>query len=124
MRRALVVLAALVLAACRTAAPVTPDAPYTAAGMVGDAPADSHGPAGGQRPAYNTDVLPAISATAVINAATALLQRPTGSSAVLKTLAAGDTVQVLGPIDNAEGQWLSVSIGDTQGWVRATQVKP
>lgn len=124
MRIAAMLLATLALAACRTSAPQEPSAtPYPVAGVVG-AGADSSSSARVRSPAFSTEVLPSMTSTAVVKGNTPLLQRPTSSSVILKTMAAGDTVQVLGPVDNAEGQWLSVSIGDIQGWVRAAQVKP
>lgn len=70
------------------------------------------------------DVLPATASISTIHTATVLLQRPRPGSGVVQALNAGDTVQLLGILDNADGQWASIGVGDVQGWVRASEITP
>ncbi len=122
MRIRATLLMVTLLGACQSGAPSRP-ASAAAAGVVG-AEADGGSGTPSRQPAFSTAVLPSMASTGVLKADTPLLQRPTSSSVILNTLAAGETVQVLGPLDNADGQWLSVSVGEVQGWIRAAQIKP
>lgn len=76
------------------------------------------------RPALTSEVLEAVASTTTLKTDTPLLQRPKIGSVQLKMLLASETVTLLGSLDNADGQWISVGVGDTQGWVRAAQVTP
>ena len=121
MRTALLLLAGtLALAACRSTAPL-PSAASTPTGMVA-ADVENAGRVQDQRPALSAEVLPSIVNTATLKAETPLLQRPTAGSVILKTLPAGETVQLLGALGNADGPWRSVSVGEIQGWVLAAQL--
>lgn len=119
--RALWIGIALLLAGCGSTGgtPGEPAAPTTMTGAASD-----EAPAPTPRAALSTAVLPSIAATARLKAATPLLQRPTAGSVILTTLPAGETVTLLGTLDNADGHWQSVGVGDTQGWVRAEQLGP
>lgn len=113
----------LALTACVTSAPREPAAAPKPTGMVGaSAGGSAAATAQARSPLFNTEVLPSIASTATVKSETPLLQRPISNSATLSILSAGTVVQLLGNLDNAEGQWLSVSLGDAQGWVRAVQV--
>ncbi len=75
-----------------------------------------------ERPALSPALLPSVDRTGKTMADTVLLQRPKTGSVVLKPLLAGSAVKVLGTLDNADGQWLSVGFDDLQGWVRAAEI--
>ncbi len=122
MRALLPGLLLMLLAACRSAGPA-PEAAAPAPSVVqGDEVERPRDP--GQRPPLNTELLPSITRTATLREAAALLQRPVVGSVILKRLAAGEVVQVLGTLDNAGGQWLSVGSEGMQGWLRASETQP
>jgi len=109
------------LAGCRTTAPVSnlPDAPTDLAdtqAYTADRTAQA------ARPALNMEVLPSITRRGTLKAITAVRQRPINASAILQTLAAGEPVQILGELRNAEGQWLSIACRDVQGWARVDEI--
>lgn len=118
--RLLGLLCLLLLCACRT--PAALEGIASSAGVV-SAVAETVSP-DRQNATSSTELLPSYQRTGVVSAAASLLQRPQTGSLILKPLAAAATVQILGELDNADGQWLSVAIEDTQGWVRAAQIKP
>ena len=121
MRNALLLTTLLTLAACGSTNHVPPVATLPA-GVVA---ADMERPnAQRERPVLSNEVLPSLSNNVAIRAETPLMQRPKTGSVILRTLAAGSTVQLLGGLDNADGQWRSVSLDDIQGWVRAEQISP
>lgn len=109
------------LSACAVSPP-SPAVP-AASGVV-QAEADRSANEADRLSSLTTEVLPSITHTGTVNAEAVLLQRPTKASVILKTLTAGTVVQVLGTLTNADGRWLSVGIGDSQGWLRATQINP
>lgn len=74
------------------------------------------------RPALNMEVLPSMTRRGTLKTSTAVRQRPIDASAILQTLSAGETVQILGELSNAEGQWLSIAWRDVQGWARVDEV--
>ena len=113
-------MAAVALASCGSASKTV--APAPAAGVLVGEPQTAPDETRNQRPALRTELLPAFVRTGTLNMDASLLQRPKVGSVILTTLAAGQTVQILGTLDNAEGQWVSVGVGDAQGWVRAVQV--
>lgn len=119
--RCLWALAPLLLSACANA-PRAPVAPASS-GVV-QSEVDRGENEVSRQPILTMEVLPSITRSGTVNAEALLLQRPTKASVILKTLAAGTVVQVLGTLDNVDGHWLSVGIGDSQGWVRATQITP
>ena len=115
-------LAPVLLSACAATAPQPPAVP-AASGVV-QADVDRSVNAASPQPSLTMEVLPSITRSGTVSTEALLLQRPTKASVILQTLAAGTVVQVLGSLDNADGRWLSVGIGDSQGWVRATQINP
>ncbi|MES2683102.1 MAG: hypothetical protein V4650_06235 [Pseudomonadota bacterium] len=118
-------LVAMALISCRGTAPVeTVPAPAPAAGMATTQGAATQGNVRTQPLTLGNELLPSMTVSATVKAESPLLQRPKAGSVILKTLAAGDTVQLLGSLDNADGQWVSVASGDSQGWLRAGQVTP
>lgn len=119
MRR-LLFSAVVLLAACRAQAPLTVAAPTAA--MVSAEPAAARSSTQGLP--QSTALLPSIQRMGVAQQPTPLLARPQANSTILKTLAAGTSVLLLGNIDNADGHWLSVAFEQTQGWVRAAQIIP
>lgn len=120
MQAKALLLALTLLAGCRNMPPV-PGLPPLAAGMAGEAPA-AEASSQPQRPVMSTELLPAFARTGTLKAESPLLQRPKAGSVILATLPLSQSVQILGNLDNADGQWLSVGVGDTQGWVRASAV--
>ena len=120
-RAALAAAAALCLAACASKPTQAPVFAEPAPGMAGvdDARASRDSKAA----ALSTEILPSIQLTAILIAESPMLQRPQKGSAVLKTLPAGTVTELLGDLDNAEGQWLSVAVEGMQGWVRASQAR-
>ena len=114
-------LVAMALIGCRGAASIE-TAPT--AGMAGAQSTSTAGSARTQPQTLGNEVLPSITLSATVKAASPMLQRPKTGSVILKTLAAGESVQLLGKLDNADGQWVSVASGDSQGWLHAGQVTP
>ena len=114
-------LAVTVLASCRSTPQLAPDLPDPAASIAGEA-AGEESSNRNQRPALRTELLPAFARIGTLKAEASLLQRPKTGSVILTTLAASQTVQILGTLDNADGHWVSIGVGDMQGWVRAAQV--
>lgn len=121
MRVKALLLTAALLAGCRSTPPLVPELPPSAAGMTDQTPA-SEANSQPQRPVMSTELLPAFARTGTLKAESPLLQRPKVGSVILTTLPASQSVQILGNLGNADGQWLSVGVGDTQGWVRASEV--
>jgi len=123
MPRALPLFALLwgsvVLLGCATAPAGGPSA-----GAVMDAAADEGVIQPTARPQLSPEVLPSLEVGGTVNADTLLLQRPKTGSVVLRALTAGERVQVLSSLSNADGRWLSVGIETLQGWVRAEQITP
>ncbi len=120
MRASLLALGVLGLSACGTFSSAPPAAgPADASISEG---ADAAAPRTPQQPVLNTEVLPSLDRTGTVKADAALLQRPKVGSVVLAPLSAGVSIKVLGTLDNADGQWLSVSLNDLQGWVRAAEI--
>lgn len=119
--RALFPAIALLLSGCGGAGGTLgePAAPTSVTGAEVD-----DGPAPTARTTLSSEVLPSMTATGRLKAATPLLQRPTAGSVILATLPAGETVKLLGTLDNADGHWQSIGIGETLGWVRADQIGP
>lgn len=117
--RGLWCLAVVLLGACAAKAPQRSASPPS--GMVQAEGGRSANDAS-RLPGLTMEVLPSMARTGTVNAESLLLQRPTKASVILKTLTVGAVVQVLGTLDNADGHWLSVGIGDSQGWVRATEI--
>jgi len=91
-------------------------------GMAQDTPATPAAEATA-RPQLSTDILPSYVATGVVKGTTPLLERPTRGSVIVRSLEAGTEVQVLGDLENADGHWLSVGLGDRQGWVRLDAIQ-
>jgi len=118
---ALVASAALGLAACASKPAQAPVFAEPAPGMAGVD--DSRSSRSNKTATLSTEVLPSIQLTAILVAESPLLQRPQKGSAVLKTLPAGTVTELLGDLDNAEGQWLSVAVDGMQGWVRASDAR-
>lgn len=118
--RQLLLSAVALLGACQAHAPLIIAAPTPA--MVSTEPTSTR--SSGQGLPQSTVLLPSIQRMGVAQQATPLLARPQANSTILKTLAAGTSVQLLGNIDNADGHWLSVAFEETQGWVRAAQIIP
>lgn len=121
MRIALLLLPiAFTLTACRATSAVqaAEGAPPVAE------PEVQRGNAQSSRAVLNNELLPSLTNHVTVKMAAPLLQRPKAGSVILQTLAVGDTVQLLGAIENADGQWRSVAVGGLQGWVRAAQVSP
>ena len=110
------------LSACAAKTPRLPAVP-SASGVV-QAEVDHSANDVSRQPGLTMEVLPSITHTGTVNKEAALLQRPTKASVILATLTAGTVVQVLGTLDNVDGHWLSVGIGDQQGWLRVTQINP
>lgn len=54
---------------------------------------------------------------------TPLRAQPLQQTGVLRQIPADTELRVLGEMANAEGQWLSVLVGDVVGWVPAAQVE-
>ena len=125
-RQPLLLLAAMALLGCRGTSPAETAAGATAPapGMAATQGAAAQGNTRTQPLTLGSTVLPSMTVSGTVKAESPLLQRPKAGSAILKTLAAGDTVQLLGSLDNADGQWVSVASGDSQGWLRAVQVTP
>ncbi|MES2885419.1 MAG: hypothetical protein V4709_11470 [Pseudomonadota bacterium] len=123
MQAKALLLALTTLAGCRSTPPPAPDRPPPVAGMADEAAA-TEATRQKQRPAMSTELLPAFAHTGTLKAEAPLLQRPKTGSVILTMLAASQTVQILGTLENADGQWISVGVGDTQGWIRATQLTP
>lgn len=119
MRRLLISAVAL-LGACRAQAPLIIAAPTPT--IVSTEPTSTRSSTQGLP--QSTALLPSIQRMGVAPQPTPLLARPQANSTILKTLAAGTPVQLLGNIDNADGRWLSVAFEQTQGWVRAAQIIP
>lgn len=118
----LVLIAALAtLAACRATAPAS-NLPNAPTGMADTQTRTSDRTAQAARPALNMEVLPSITRRGTLKASTAVRQRPIDASATLQTVPAGETVQILGALNNAEGQWLSIAWRDVQGWARVDEV--
>lgn len=115
-------LAPLLLSACAAKVPRLPAVPPPS-GVV-QAEVDRSANDASHLSSLAMEVLPSITRTGTVKLEAALLQRPTKASVILKTLAAGTVVQVLGSLDNVDGHWLSVGIGDVQGWLRAAQINP
>lgn len=124
MTKLLLALCTVALTACGGSATVAPSAAPVRTDVVDSDASAGNGAAQAGRPALTTEVLPSFNRSGTLKAETPLLQRPTTASVILKTLAAGETVQILGDLDNADGHWRSIAVGDTQGWVRAAQVSP
>ena len=120
-RAALATVAALYLAACASKPAQAPVFAEPAAGMAGVD--ESRSSRSNKTATLSSEVLPSIQLTAILIAESPLLQRPQKGSAVLKTLPAGTVTELLGDLDNAEGQWLSVAVEGTQGWVRASDAR-
>lgn len=118
---ALAVSAVLGLAACATKPAQAPVFAEPAPGMAGVD--DSRSSRGNKTPTLSTEVLPSIQLTAILIAESPMLQRPQKGSAVLRTLPAGTVAELLGDLDNAEGEWLSVAVDGVQGWVRASAAR-
>lgn len=116
---ALAGLAALCLAACASKPTQAPVFAEPAPGMAGVD--DARASRAHQAPVLSSTVLPSIKLTATLTSEGALLQRPQRGSAVLRALPAGTVAELLGDLDNAEGQWLSVAIDGMQGWIPASQ---
>jgi hypothetical protein len=70
----------------------------------------------------SNEVLPSMELTGTLREDSDLLQRPRNGSVVLQRLAAGTRVTLLGTLDNPDGRWQSVGLGDQQGWVRADRL--
>lgn len=119
--RALLSAIALLLAGCGGAGGTLGE-PAPPTSMTGAATDDT--PAPTARTTLSTEVLPSMAATGRLKAATPLLQRPTAGSVILTTLPAGETVKLLGTLDNADGHWQSIGVGEMQGWIRAEQLGP
>lgn len=119
--RLVITLPLLAAAVVACAGRQSPPAPVPAAVQIG-AEVERIGSVPNQRAALSTEVLPSLASTTTIKADTPLLQRPKTGSVILKTLAAGEGVQLLGEVSNADGQWRSVAAGELQGWVRAGEI--
>ena len=118
---ALAAAAALGLAACASKPAQAPVFAEPAPGIAGVD--DARSSRDNKATALSTEVLPSIQLTAILIVESPMLQRPQKGSAVLKTLPAGTVTELLGDLDNAEGQWLSVAVEGMQGWVRASEAR-
>jgi hypothetical protein len=100
----------VLLAGCQGRGQIQAESP---APTMRDAESDDAVPATARAPLSFT-VLPSMTLTATLREDTALLQRPTRGSVILRQLPAGMTVQLLGTLDNADGQWQSIGVEGPQ----------
>lgn len=113
---------ALLLAACAggRAPPAAPEPAPVLRSTVAPAPATAPEPA--PSPDIRSRPL-AAGLPATVSREAPMRAQPLPTATALRSLPAGTAVRVLASLDNASGRWLNVQIGDTVGWLPATQVE-
>ena len=122
MRRAPLLAVALLLAACAAgrAPPAAPEPAPVLSSTVAPALATAAEPA----PAPDIRSRPlAAGLPATVRSEAPMRAQPLPAATALRSVPAGTAVRVLATLDNASGRWLNVQLGDTVGWLPATQVE-
>ncbi|MDP3859818.1 MAG: hypothetical protein Q8Q73_18820 [Stagnimonas sp.] len=124
MRRTPPLALVLLLTACaggRAAPPAAAESAPVLSSTVAVAPAPAAEPAA---PAPDIRSRPlAAGLPATVSREAPMRAQPLPAATALRSLPAGTAVRVLASLDNASGRWLNVQLGDTVGWLPATQVE-